>query len=130
MNFVMVSLHAADPEESIAFYKKLGFKVHADDIDGEGKRYVRLSHNECPGILLNLKNEPYLLAYRNVKLSHKPPPKPVALSLVVEDYMQWLDAVEQAEIQLEEEVIEPWGVWLYLRDPSNNLICITNRDLW
>jgi predicted enzyme related to lactoylglutathione lyase len=48
-------------------------------------------------------------------------------TVVTEDWAEW-QALGGGLV--EKEVIEPWGVWIYFRDPSGNLFCVSNCDIW
>lgn len=130
MFYIMVHAHARDVEASLAFYRNLQFVVHEDDVDGEGTRCLRLTHHYVPGVLLNLKNAPSLADVPVIDPNLPPPLWPVTLALVVDDYIDWLRGLEKAHIELESKVVEPWGTWLHFRDPSGNLLCITDNDLY
>jgi predicted enzyme related to lactoylglutathione lyase len=130
MFYIMVHAHAADLDASLAFYRHLRFVVNADDSDGEKTRCLRLTNQYVPGMLLNLKNAPHLPGVPPIDPNLPPPRWPVTLALVVDDYIGWLRRLEEAHIELESKVIEPWGVWLHFRDPSGNRLCITTNDLY
>ena len=126
---LMIHAHAADLDASFAFYEKLGFGVHADDVDGEGTRCLRLTHPQSQGLLLNLKRAPYLL--RPAPARDLPSPLwPVLFAIVVDDYVDWIDRLKTAGIAIEYKESQPWGIWLHLRDPAGNLLCITSSDLY
>ena len=130
MFYIMVYAHAGDLEASLAFYQNLQFVVHADTVDGEGTRCLRLTHQHVPGMLLNLKNAPHLAGVPLIDPNVPPPLWPVTLALVVDNFDGWLLRLEEANVELESELIEPWGVWLHFRDPSGNRLCITTKDLY
>lgn len=126
----MVHAHAADLEASLVFYRHLQFVVHADDVDGEGTRCVRLLHPRAPGMLLHLRDAPHLANLPPIDRRTPPPMWPVLLTLVVDDHIDWLRRLEHADIPAESKVTEPWGVWVHVRDPSGNWLCITTNDLY
>lgn len=130
MFHIMVHAHSVDLDASLAFYRHLLFTVHADDVDGHGTRCLRLTNPRVPGMLLNLKNAPHLAGAPRSDPNGPPPTWPVTLSLVVDDYVEWHSRLADACIELESELVEPWGVWLHFRDPSGNRLCITTNDLY
>lgn len=125
MNRVMVYLPSKKVDESINFYKGLGFSIYADDLDGNKNRCVRMMHPTFPQILFNLNDISHLTVKSRPPFQHDSP-----FSLVVDDCGEWIDALESIRVKAEKEIIEPWGIWIYFRDPGNNLLCLTNRDIW
>jgi len=127
---VMVHAHASNVEASLTFYEKLRFEVFADDVDGSGTRCVRMTHADARGLLLNIKDAPPLPPAAS-NHSHLPLElRPVLISLVVDDYLDWISHLQRENIELVNKASHPWGIWLYVKDPSGNLICITTSDMY
>lgn len=36
----------------------------------------------------------------------------------------------EEKINIAYEIVEPWGIWIYIKDPSGNILCVTNQDIW
>lgn len=127
MDKIMIHIHSEDYDKSIVFYKKIGFSVDSDELDGDGRRHVKLVHYLFQGMLFKLKYIPIFLDFFKEKAT-RDQLMPVLISIVVDNYMDWVEVVRKGLIEIELEIIEPWGVWYYFRDPSGNLLCITNED--
>jgi len=127
---IMIHGHAPDAEASLAFYRKLDFTVYADDVDGHGMRCLRLKHPRCEGLLLNLKDAPELLRPAQIDPDLPPELWPVLFTIVVDNYVVWVDRLKDAGIAVEHLYAQPWGGWLHMRDPAGNLIAITDNDLY
>lgn len=121
----MIYLPASNLDESLVFYKKLGFSVFSDEIDGDEKRCVRISHPKFISVLFNLNANSFFAAQKKQIFDTD-----LSFAFVSENCTDWQIDLEQTNIAIEKKIIEPWGIWIYFRDPSGNLLCVTNRDLW
>lgn len=125
MNCVMIYLPTADLEESMGFYEKLGFSVFSDETDGDEKRCVRIIHPTLTNVLFNLNINSFATGQMRQFIA-----KDLSFAFVSEDCTNWQKALVKADIKIEKKIIEPWGMWIYFRDPSGNLLCVTNKDIW
>jgi hypothetical protein len=126
----MFYLHSDNIDESTKFYRVLGFDVAVDRIDGIGGRHVRLRHDRTGHFLIALENRPELLKNFSKTISLDNHPLRTALTLVTEDYLYWVAQLELLGVTPVLEIVEPWGIWIYYRDPSDNLICISDESIW
>jgi catechol 2,3-dioxygenase-like lactoylglutathione lyase family enzyme len=125
---LLVRAHATDVDASVAFYEKLRFVVRDDAVNGNGTRTVEMTHRDMPDILLLLRHAPGRALARVADLDLPPEDGPVLFSLVVDDYLEWDDHLATLGLQVERRDSHPWGVWIYLRDPADNLIALTTFD--
>jgi predicted enzyme related to lactoylglutathione lyase len=127
---VVIHAHASDIDASLAFYRKLRFEVHADEVDGRSTRYVRMTHVDASGLLLNIHHAPQQLRAAEIDPQLSPEEWPVLFSLQVESYLDWIEHLQREGLVLANYYGQPWAVWLHLRDPAGNLICITTSNLY
>jgi len=119
----VVGLYVHDQDEALAFYKKLGFEVHADARNG-AYRWLTVKHPKQPGFELGLflPQEPVLDAataqtMREMVAKGAMPP----LVLVVEDCRKAYDDYRAKGVEFTQEPIARFGgVDANFRDPSGN----------
>jgi catechol 2,3-dioxygenase-like lactoylglutathione lyase family enzyme len=119
----VVGLYVHDQDEALAFYKKLGFEVHADARNG-AYRWLTVKHPNQPGFELGLflPQEPALDAataqtMREMVAKGAMPP----LVLVVEDCRKAYDDYRAKGVEFTQEPIARFGgVDANFRDPSGN----------
>ena len=123
-------LYCRDIQQSVDFYVSLGFSIYFDSQDGHGVRHARLSHPDCENMLIALEYFPELLTLSDKLTTIDNHPLKVALTIVTDDYFIWKDKFAGASAEQVLSIIEPYGFWIYYRDPSGNLICVSNTPLW
>ncbi|MNX23259.1 hypothetical protein D3C86_532540 [compost metagenome] len=129
---ILVHLHASDIPGSVEFYKKFGFTLVDDDVDGSGIRIARMTHSAAPSLVLNFRdNNPLLLAYKEVDSTDLPV---VAFGLISswdEDFFDWQNLIFKSFNDLViKHVSQPYGEWIYLKDPAGNNILFSNSDFY
>lgn len=119
----MVGVYVRDQDEALAFYEKLGFRVHTDVKNGE-YRWLTVQHPEQPSFQLGLfKPGPPVLdeataqTVREVLAKGAMPP----LVLVVADCRGTYERLRGQGVEFNQEPIERYGaVDAGFRDPSGN----------
>jgi len=119
----VAGLYVRDQDEAVAFYEKLGFRVHTDVRNGEF-RWLTVQHPEQPSFQLGLfvPGPPMLDAasaqsLRALVAKGAMPP----LVMVVRDCRATYDAVRAKGVELMQVTIDRFGtVDAGFRDPSGN----------
>lgn len=119
----VVGLYVRDQDEAVAFYEKLGFRVHTDVRNGE-YRWLTVQHPEQPSFQLGLfKPGPPVLdeataqTMRAMVAKGAMPP----LVFVVKDCRATYEAMRAKGVEFMQEPIDRFGtVDAGLRDPSGN----------
>ena len=119
----VVGLYVRDQDESIAFYEKLGFRVHTDVRNGEF-RWLTVQHPEQPSFQLGLfvPGPPMLdaqsaQALRAMVAKGAMPP----LVFVVDDCRATYNEMRAKGVEFMQEPIDRFGtVDAGFRDPSGN----------
>jgi len=119
----VVGLYVHDQDEALAFYKKLGFEVHADARNGV-YRWLTVKHPNQQSFELGLflPQEPVLDAataqtMREMVAKGAMPP----LVLVVEDCKKSYDDLRAKGVEFTQEPVARYGgVDANFRDPSGN----------
>lgn len=119
----VVGLYVHDQDEALAFYKKLGFEVHADARNG-AYRWLTVKHPNQPSFELGLflPQEPVLDAataqtVREMVAKGAMPP----LVLVVEDCKKSYEDFRAKGVEFTQEPVARYGgVDANFRDPSGN----------
>lgn len=129
---VLIHLHASDIPSSIEFYRNFGFSLATDDVDGSGLRIARMTHSSAPSLVLNFRdNNSLLRAYKEVDDADLPV---VAFGLISswdEEFFGWQDLIFKSFSDLViRNVSQPYGEWIYLKDPAGNNILFANSDFY
>jgi catechol 2,3-dioxygenase-like lactoylglutathione lyase family enzyme len=119
----VVGLYVRDQDEAVAFYQKLGFRVHTDVRNGEF-RWLTVQHPEQPSFQLGLftPGPPMLDAataetLRAIVAKGAMPP----LVLVVKDCRAQYQQMRAQGVEFMQEPIDRFGtVDAGFRDPSGN----------
>lgn len=119
----VAGLYVRDQDEAVAFYEKLGFRVHTDVRNGEF-RWLTVQHPEQPSFQLGLfaPGPPMLdaasaQALRALVAKGAMPP----LVLVVKDCRATYDEMRAKGVEFMQEPIDRFGtVDAGFRDPSGN----------
>ena len=119
----VAGLYVRDQDEAVAFYEKLGFRVHTDVRNGEF-RWLTVQHPEQPSFQLGLfvPGPPMLDAasaqsLRALVAKGAMPP----LVMVVRDCRATYDAMRAKGVEFMQEPIDRFGtVDAGFRDPSGN----------
>lgn len=119
----VVGLYVRDQDEAVAFYEKLGFRVHTDVRNGE-YRWLTVQHPEQPSFQLGLfKPGPPVLdeataqTMRAMVAKGAMPP----LVFVVKDCRATYEAMRAKGVEFMQEPIDRFGtVDAGFRDPSGN----------
>jgi len=119
----VVGLYVRDQDEAIAFYEKLGFRVHTDVRNGE-YRWLTIQHPEQPSFQLGLfaPGPPVLdtataQTMRAMVAKGAMPP----LVFVVKDCRATYEAMRAKGVEFMQEPIDRFGtVDAGFRDPSGN----------
>jgi catechol 2,3-dioxygenase-like lactoylglutathione lyase family enzyme len=119
----MVGLYVRDQDEALAFYEKLGFRVHTDVRNGE-YRWLTVQHPEQPSFQLGLfaLGPPVLDAgtaqtLRAIVAKGAMPP----LVLNVDDCRAAYERLRTAGVEFTQEPMERYGaVDAGFRDPAGN----------
>jgi catechol 2,3-dioxygenase-like lactoylglutathione lyase family enzyme len=124
----LVRMHADDVDASVRFYVKLQFAVVGDEVFGDGTRVVQMRHPQIKTMVLIVRTFP-----DRVKPAAKQPDAysaaaNAALTLVVDQYLDWLAHLDGAGIPIVHRESHPWGIWIYIKDPADNLIELTISD--
>lgn len=119
----MVGLYVRDQDEALAFYEKLGFRVHTDAKNGD-YRWLTVQHPEQPSFQLGLfipgpavhdKETAQML--REIVAKGAMPP----LVLVVDDCRATYEELSERGVEFAQEPVERYGsVDASFRDPSGN----------
>lgn len=129
---ILVHLHASDIPSSVEFYEKFGFTLAGDDVDGSGVRIARMTHSAAPFLVLNFRDNSCLLGtYKEVDGTDLPV---VAFGLISswdEDFFGWQNLIFESFSDLVvKHVSQPYGEWIYLKDPAGNNILFSNSDFY
>src|SRR5690349_22715985 len=119
----VVGLYVRDQDEAVAFYEKLGFRVHTDVRNGE-YRWLTVQHPEQPSFQLGLfvPGPPVLDAataqtLRAMVAKGAMPP----LVMTVDDCRAAHDRLSARGVEFTQEPVERFGtVDAGFRDPSGN----------
>ena len=119
----MVGLYVRDQDEAVAFYAKLGFRIHTDAGNGD-YRWLTVQHPEQPSFQLGLfKVESPAVdtgtaqSLREVVAKGAMPP----LVLTVDDCRAAYQRMRAAGVEFTQEPVERYGaVDAGFRDPSGN----------
>lgn len=119
----MVGLYVRDQDEAVAFYAKLGFRIHTDAGNGD-YRWLTVQHPEQPSFQLGLfkVESPAVDAgtaqsLREVVAKGAMPP----LVLTVDDCRAAYERMRAAGVEFTQEPVERYGaVDAGFRDPSGN----------
>ena len=109
MNLNQVTIYSEKSVESVEFYRKLGLRLIVDSLP----RYARM---ECPDGDATL----------SVHETEKAAESNIVLYFECEDLDEKVEALKKLGLKFEQEPTDqPW-LWreAYLRDPSNNRICL------
>ncbi|WP_155403856.1 hypothetical protein [Variovorax paradoxus] len=115
------------------FYEKFGFSLVGDDTDGRGIRIARMTHGAAPYLMLNLRDNSTLLApYK--EFDDNDLPVAVAFALMSswdEEFFGWQKLIfESFNEFVIKDVSQPYGDWIYLKDPAGNNILFTSSDFY
>lgn len=129
---VLIHLHASDIPSSIEFYREFGFALASDDFDGAGIRIARMTHSAAPSLGLNFRdNNSLLRAYKDVDDADLPV---VAFGLISswdEEFFGWQSLIFKSFSDLViRSISQPYGEWIYLKDPAGNNILFANSDFY
>lgn len=110
MNLNQVTIFSSKPAESVEFYQKLGLKLIVDSLP----RYARLT---CP-------DGDSTLSVHSTDVSRTD--SNVVIYFECEDLDARVAELKQLGVEFEEEPKDQDWLWreAYLRDPSNNRICL------
>lgn len=110
MNLNQVTIYSNTPEKSVEFYQKLGLTLIVDSLP----RYARM---ECPD------GDATLSIHETDKATTE---SNIVLYFECEDLDARVSELKNAGIEFEEEPKDQDWLWreAYLRDPSNNRICL------
>jgi catechol 2,3-dioxygenase-like lactoylglutathione lyase family enzyme len=119
----VAGLYVRDQDEALAFYEKLGFRVHTDVRNGD-YRWLTIQHTDQPSFQLGLfEPGPPVLdaataqAVRAIVAKGAMPP----LVLAVDDCRAAYERMRAAGVEFTQEPIERYGkVDAGFRDPSGN----------
>jgi catechol 2,3-dioxygenase-like lactoylglutathione lyase family enzyme len=119
----VVGLYVRDQDEAMAFYEKLGFRVHTDVRNGE-YRWLTVQHPEQPSFQLGLfapgppvLDEATAQTMRAMVAKGAMPP----LVFVVKDCRATCEAMRAKGVEFMQEPIDRYGtVDAGFRDPSGN----------
>ena len=119
----VAGVYVRDQDEALAFYEKLGFKVHTDAKNGD-YRWLTVQHPDQPSFQLGLfAPQPPTLdaataeAMRAAVAKGAMPP----LVLNVDDCQAAYEALRVAGVEFTQEPIERYGATdASFRDPSGN----------
>ncbi len=119
----VVGLYVRDQDEALAFYEKLGFRVHADVRNGD-YRWLTVQHPEQPSFQLGLflPGPPVLdeatgQALRALVAKGAMPP----LVLSVNDCRAMCEQIRAKGVEITQEPVDRYGtVDAGFRDPSGN----------
>jgi catechol 2,3-dioxygenase-like lactoylglutathione lyase family enzyme len=119
----VVGLYVRDQDEAIAFYEKLGFRVHTDVKNGPF-RWLTVQHPEQPSFQLGLfaPGPPVLddataQAVRAILAKGAMPP----LVLTVNDCRAMCEQIRAKGVEITQEPVDRYGtVDAGFRDPSGN----------
>ena len=119
----VVGLYVRDQDEALAFYEKLGFRVHTDAKNGD-YRWLTVQHPEQPSFQLGLfvpgppvhDNDTAQMLREIVAKGDMPP-----LVLVVDDCRATYEELSERGVEFSQEPVERYGsVDASFRDPSGN----------
>ncbi len=119
----VVGLYVRDQDEAVAFYEKLGFRVHTDVRNGD-YRWLTIQHPEQPSFQLGLfapgppvLDEATAQTMRAMVAKGAMPP----LVFVVKDCRATFEAMRAKGVEFMQEPIDRFGtVDAGFRDPSGN----------
>jgi catechol 2,3-dioxygenase-like lactoylglutathione lyase family enzyme len=119
----VVGLYVRDQDEAIAFYEKLGFRVHTDVKNGPF-RWLTVQHPEQPSFQLGLfapgppvLDEATAQAVRAILAKGAMPP----LVLTVNDCRAMCEQIRAKGVEITQEPVDRYGtVDAGFRDPSGN----------
>jgi catechol 2,3-dioxygenase-like lactoylglutathione lyase family enzyme len=119
----VVGLYVRDQDEAIAFYEKLGFRVHTDVKNGPF-RWLTVQHPEQPSFQLGLfapgppvLDEATAQAVRAILAKGAMPP----LVLAVNDCRAMCEQIRAKGVEITQEPVDRFGtVDAGFRDPSGN----------
>lgn len=119
----VVGLYVRDQDEALAFYEKLGFRVHTDARNGS-YRWLTVQHPEQPSFQLGLFTpESPMVDAATAQLLHQIVAKGAMppLVLVVDDCRAAYDRLRGRGVEFTQEPVERFGsVDAGFRDPSGN----------
>jgi catechol 2,3-dioxygenase-like lactoylglutathione lyase family enzyme len=110
MNLNQVTIFSSKPRESVEFYQNLGLKLIVDSLP----RYARM---ECP-------DGDSTLSVHSTDVSHTD--SCVVIYFECEDLDARVAELKKLGLEFEEDPKDQTWLWreAYLRDPSNNRICL------
>jgi catechol 2,3-dioxygenase-like lactoylglutathione lyase family enzyme len=119
----VMGLYVRDQDEAIAFYEKLGFRVHTDVKNGN-YRWLTVQHPEQPTFQLGLfapgppvLDEATAQAVRAILAKGAMPP----LVLTVNDCRATCEQIRAKGVEITQEPVDRYGtVDAGFRDPSGN----------
>ena len=119
----VVGLYVRDQDEAIAFYEKLGFRVHTDVKNGN-YRWLTVQHSEQPSFQLGLfapgppmLDEATAQTVRAILAKGAMPP----LVLTVNDCRATCEQIRAKGVEITQEPVDRYGtVDAGFRDPSGN----------
>ena len=119
----VAGLYVRDQDEAIAFYEKLGFRVHTDVKNGT-YRWLTVQHPEQPSFQLGLfapgppvLDEATAQAVRAILAKGAMPP----LVLTVNDCRAMCEQIRAKGVEITQEPVDRYGtVDAGFRDPSGN----------
>ena len=119
----VVGLYVRDQDEALAFYEKLGFRVHTDARNGD-YRWLTVQHPEQPSFQLGLfkpgppMHDEATAQTLNALVAKGAMP---ALVFVVDDCRAAYDRMRARGVEFTQEPVERFGaVDAGFRDPSGN----------
>jgi len=119
----VVGLYVRDQDEALAFYEKVGFRVHTDAKNGD-YRWLTVQHPEQPGFQLGLfKPGPPALDAASAQALSALVAKGAMPPLVLEvaDCRAAYEKMRAAGVEFTQEPVERYGnVDAGFRDPSGN----------
>ena len=119
----VVGLYVRDQDEALAFYEKLGFRVHTDAKNGD-YRWLTVQHPEQPSFQLGLfipgppvHDAVTAQMLREIVAKGAMPP----LVLVVDDCRASYEEMTERGVEFTQEPVDRYGsVDASFRDPSGN----------
>ena len=119
----VVGLYVRDQDEALAFYEKLGFRVHTDAKNGD-YRWLTVQHPEQPSFQLGLfKPQPPTIDASTAQTMSEMVAKGAMppLVFVVDDCRAAYEQMRKKGVEFTQEPVERYGaVDASFRDPSGN----------
>jgi hypothetical protein len=132
----MIFLKSNNIDNSCLWYGKLGFVVDTDEVDGTDTRRLRMRHRHAKSLLINflLESQPEISRNFISGVSADPLMQEMTnLSIVFdrfEDLYEEILRISSAGIIPFKDIFEPYGRWVYFRDPTGNIIGLASQSIF